>query len=151
MEGFFGLDIAFGAALGALGFGILFNIHTDKLFSVAFVGFVGGLFYDFLIECGQTPVVSLFFASVAISFTSEIFARMLRTPVTSFLVCALIPLVPGGGMYYTMLEIVQDNLNGALVRGIDTVAQACSIAVGCILVSSLMKMYNQFAMRNKHE
>ena len=151
MEGFFGLDIAFGAALGALGFGVLFNIHTDKLFSVAFVGFVGGLFYDWLIECGQTPVVALFFASVAISLTSEIFARMLSTPVTSFLICALIPLVPGGGMYYTMLEIVQDNLNGALVKGIDTIAQACSIAVGCILVSSLTKMYTKYKLRGKHE
>ncbi len=151
MEGFFGLDIGFGAALGALGFGMLFNIHRDKLFSVAFVGFIGGLLYDWFVACGQTPVVSLFFASVAISFTSEIFARMLRTPVTSFLVCALIPLVPGGGMYYTVLEIVRDNLDGALVKGIDTVAQACSIAVGCILVSSLMKMYNNYKFRGNHE
>ena len=151
MEGFFGLDIGFGAALGALGFGILFNIHTDKLFSVAFVGFIGGLLFDFLVECGQSTVVSLFFASVAISFLSELFARMLRTPVTSFLVCALIPLVPGGGMYYTVLEIVRDNLDGALVKGIDTVAQACSIAVGCILVSSFMRMYNNYKLRGKHE
>ena len=66
MEGFFGLDIGFGAALGAFGFGVLFNIHGDKLFSVSFVGFIGGYLYDFLVACGQTPVVSLFFASVAI-------------------------------------------------------------------------------------
>ena len=151
MEGFFGLDIGFGAALGAFGFGVLFNIHGDKLFSVSFVGFIGGYLYDFLVSCGQTPVISLFFASVAICFLSEIFARMLRTPVTSFLVCALIPLVPGGGMYYTMLEIVRDNLDGALVKGIDTVAQACSIAVGCIFVSSMMKMYNKHKIRGNHE
>ena len=54
-------------------------------------------------------------------------------------------------MYYTMLEIVQDNLNGALVKGIDTIAQACSIAVGCILVSSLTKMYTKYKLRGKHE
>ena len=147
MEGFFGLDIAFGAALGSLGFGVLFNIHGDKLFSVAFIGGVGGFIYDFLYSSGQSAVISLFFASVVIAVLSELFARMLRTPVIGFLVCALIPLVPGGGMYYTMLEIVQDNLNGALVKGINTVAQACSIAIGVILVSSLMRMYNKFTSR----
>lgn len=147
MEGFFGLDIGFGAALGALGFGVLFNIHADKLFSVAFVGFIGGYLYDFIVAMGYSSVISLFFASVAIAALSELFARMLRTPVTGFLVCALIPLVPGGGMYYTMLEIVRDNLNGALVKGINTVAQACSIAIGVILVSSIMRMYNKFTNR----
>ena len=137
---------AFGAALGSLGFAILFNIRGDKLFTAAIIGGTGGLVYDLVLK-SHSVVVSLFFASVVISILSEIFARVSKCPVTTFLVCALIPLVPGGGMYYTMLEIVQDNLNGALVRGIDTVAQACSIAVGCILVSSLMKMYNKYANR----
>ena len=138
---------AFGAALGSLGFAILFNIRGDKLFIAAIIGGAGGLVYDVVLKLDHSVVVSLFFASVAISVLSEVFARVSKCPVTTFLVCALIPLVPGGGMYYTMLEIVQDNLNGALVRGIDTVAQACSIAVGCILVSSLMKMYNKYMVR----
>lgn len=138
---------AFGAALGSLGFAILFNIRGDKLFTAAIIGGAGGLVYDIVLNLDHSVVVSLFFASVVISVLSEAFARVSKCPVTTFLVCALIPLVPGGGMYYTMLEIVQDNLNGALVRGIDTVAQACSIAVGCILVSSLMKMYNKYMVR----
>lgn len=138
---------AFGAALGSLGFAILFNIRGDKLFIAAIIGGAGGLVYDVVLKLDHSVVVSLFFASVVISVLSEAFARVSKCPVTTFLVCALIPLVPGGGMYYTMLEIVQDNLNGALVRGIDTVAQACSIAVGCILVSSLMKMYNKYMVR----
>jgi len=138
---------AFGAALGSLGFAILFNIRGDKLFTAAIIGGAGGLVYDLVLKLDYSVVVSLFFASVVISVLSEVFARVSKCPVTTFLVCALIPLVPGGGMYYTMLEIVQDNLNGALVRGIDTVAQACSIAVGCILVSSLMKMYNKYMVR----
>ena len=133
--------------LASVGFAILFNIRKRKILIAGLVGGIGGLTYSILLIVGKSTFLALFVASIVISLSSEICARRFKTPSTTFLVCALIPLVPGGGMYYTMLEIVQDNLNGALVRGIDTVAQACSIAVGCILVSSLMKMYNKYMVR----
>lgn len=138
-----------GAALGALGFAFLFNIRGDKLVVAAFIGGFGGFVYEMVLYLGSTNVMALFFSSIVISALSEIFARVFKCPVTTFLICALIPLVPGGGMYYTMLEIVQNNLTGALVKGIDTIAQACSIAVGCILVSSITKMYAKNKYRYK--
>ena len=139
-----------GAALGSLGFGFIFHIRGNKLWFAALTGGIGGLVYE-LVLGSHSNVVALFFASVVISIFSEIFARVFKCPVTTFLISSLIPLVPGGGMYYTMLEIVQNDINGAILKGIDTISQACSIAVGCILISSIMKMVNQYKIKGKKQ
>lgn len=132
------------AILASLGFAILFNIRGDKLISAAFIGGAGGVSYFLCMEMGNSQVVALFVASMVISILSELFARLQKCPVTTFLICALIPLVPGGGMYNTMLEIVRNNIDGAITVGLDTVIQACSIVIGCMLVSSSLRMFNQF-------
>ena len=67
---------------------------------------------------------------------SELLARRMKTPVTTFLICALIPLVPGGGMYYTMLAIIQGNTMNALEIGIHTLGCAGALALGIALTSA---------------
>ncbi|NBK97418.1 MAG: threonine/serine exporter [Erysipelotrichia bacterium] len=132
------------SVLASLGFAIIFNIRGDKLISVSMIGGIGGITYYFCLQLGYGQVIALFVASVIISLLSEIFARIQKCPVTTFLLCALIPLVPGGGMYYTMLEVVRNNIDGAINAGADTIIQACSIVIGCMSVSSCLRMINQF-------
>lgn len=136
------------AILASLGFAILFNIRGDKLITASFIGGVGGITYYICVQLGYSQVVALFIASMIISIFSEVFARILKCPVTTFLICALIPLVPGGGMYYTMLAVVRNQIDVAINTGVDTIIQACSIVIGCMLVSSCLRMINQFR-RNK--
>lgn len=131
------------ALLASFGFGILFNIRGNKLFAAALIGGAGGLIYDLMLRLGYSEAWNLFVTSSCISLMSELCARFLKCPVTTFLICAIIPLVPGSGMYYTMLEVVQNRLDGAIVLGVDTIIQACSIAIGCILVSSMVQMIYQ--------
>lgn len=138
-----------GAALGSLGFGYLFHVKGYKMCVASFIGGVGGFVYSLSLANGQSNAMSLFFASICVSILSELFARILKCPVTIFLICAIIPLVPGGAMYYTMLEVVQGNNELALAKGIDTIIQACSIAFGCILISSVARMQAQLIKRVK--
>ena len=71
----------------------------------------------------------------------KFFARLCKTPVTTFIVCALIPLVPGGGMYYTMLEVIQGNVQEALVKGLETLSIAGVLALGILVVSTGTQFY----------
>lgn len=139
----------FAAILASLGFAILFNIRGDKLFAAALIGGCGGISYYMSMELGCSQVLALFIASCLISILSEVFARILKCPATTFLICALIPLVPGGGMYYTMLALVRDNIDAAINAGVDTIVQAGSIVIGCTFVSSAMKMMNQYKFRKQ--
>lgn len=137
------------AALASFGFGIIFNIKGNKLFAAALIGGMGGFAYHAALVLGNSQALSLFIASICVSLLSEIFARFLKCPVTTFLICALIPLVPGGGMYYTMLEVVRNHIEQAIIKGVDTIIQACCIAIGCILVSSMTHVFYQFKRKGK--
>lgn len=132
------------AFFASLGFAILFNIRKRKLLIAGIVGAVGGVTYHLLLKFGHSTFLALFVASVIISLLSEVCARYFKAPATTFLVCALIPLVPGGGMYYTMLEIVRSNIDGALIMGMNTIMQAAAIVLGVTLISSSIKMYYKF-------
>lgn len=134
----------FGAIIASFGFGVLFNLKGRKLCVAALIGGLGGIVYQTFLNLGYTDAMGLFVASMSISIASEIFARMIKCPVTTFLICALIPLVPGGGMYYTMLEVVNNNIDAALIRGVATIVQAGSIVIGCTLVSSATRLMLRF-------
>ncbi len=133
------------AFIAAFAFGIIFNIKGKKLFFAALCGSLGWFVYKLSLMLGYTDITSLFLASLALSIYSEIFARILKTPVTTFVVAALIPLVPGGGMYYTMVEAISGNIMKSLETGIKTMASAGALALGIILVSTVTKTF----IRNK--
>lgn len=135
------IQTCLSAFVASLGFGVIFNIHGRKLFIAALCGGIGGLFYALSLAFGISEAISLMLGAMALSFASEISARWLKAPVTTFLVCALIPLVPGGGMYYTMLEMVNGDINQAILLGVDTIVNAGSIAIGCTLISILARQF----------
>lgn len=131
------------AFLSSLGFGILFNIRGKNLIIASFGGALG--WFTFLLASRLQPsmVFPLFLASMVVSIYSEVMARLYKNPVTIFIICAIIPLVPGGGMYYATLEAVKGNLNLALSKGIETLFSAGAIAIGIVFVSSISTIFKK--------
>lgn len=128
------------ALLSSLGFGFLFNIRGRNLIFASFGGAVGWFFYLLFTSYSFSKIFALFIASISVSVYSEIMARALKSPVTIFMICAIIPLVPGAGMYYTMYEITRGNLNASLSIGLETIISAGAIAVATVLVASTTKV-----------
>ena len=127
------------ALIATLTFGILFNIQGKKLAIASLGGGISWFAYLLAASYGKSNVLSLFIASLIAGVFSEAMARIMKTPVTTFVICAIIPLVPGGGMYYTMLDSIRGNINSSLNNGLETLTSAGAIAVGIILVSSTSK------------
>lgn len=127
-----------------LGFCIIFNIKGKNVFYTSFGGGLGWFTYLLLQNLHFSNTFSLFLSSVVLGIYSEILARILKAPVTTFVICALIPLVPGSGMYYTMLETIQGNIYRSLQLGIETIFSAGALAVGIVFVSSITKLLNLF-------
>lgn len=127
------------AFIASFAFGIIFNIKGKNLFFASFCGALGWFVYKISLKLGNSDTTSMFLASIALSTYSEIFARILKTPVTTFVVAALIPLVPGGGMYYTMYEAITGDIITSLEIGIKTLASAGVLSIGIILVSTISK------------
>lgn len=130
--------------IASLGFGIIFNIKGKNLIFAAIGGGLSWFCYLFFKESGMSDVLSFFSSSIIFSIYSEICARKLKTPVTTIIICALIPLVPGAGMYYTMYETITGNVDQAIQLGLNTCASAGSLALGVIFVSTITKQVTHF-------
>ena len=87
---------------------------------------------------GKT-ILAGFFAAMAISLFSEVMARIRRCPVTGYQLVALLPLVPGGGIYYAMGYCLEGDTEQFLSALLDTLGMAAALAVGVILASSLFR------------
>ncbi|OFI05566.1 hypothetical protein CLOACE_15720 [Clostridium acetireducens DSM 10703] len=138
------------ACIASLGYCITFNVKGKKIIYTALGGGIGWFFY--LLTAKLIPsssIFSYFVASTVISIYGEIMARIMKIPVTIFVICAIIPLVPGGGMYYTMFESIQGNANESLLLGINTLSIAGAIAAGILLVSSITKAILFYTNKNK--
>jgi uncharacterized membrane protein YjjB (DUF3815 family) len=137
------------AAVATLSFCILFNIKGRRMYIASFGGGLGWFIYLLFQSFQASTTTSLFFASIALGIFSEVMARIIKTPVTTFILPALIPLVPGGGMYYTMLETVQGNIYSSLEIGLETLSNAGALAVGIVFVSSITRIINHLKSKKR--
>lgn len=138
------------AIISTFGFGIIFNIRGKNLIFASLGGGLAWLIYKLRLSNENSVIEAMFISSIIFSAYSEICARVLKTPVTTFVICALIPLVPGGGMYNTMYATVQGNIDSALELGLNTMAQAGTLAIGIILVSTITRLMTSYKKKFKY-
>lgn len=144
------------AFLGSLGFSVLFNIKRTKLLIAGFGGVISwGIFLLINNFITDNEVFGYFIASMAVTIYSEIFARIKKTPTTTFLVSGIIPMIPGGALYYTMNYALKNDWEMFSKTGTYTVQLAIAIAVGIIVISTLVKLINSilklFTKANKQK
>lgn len=142
------LRMSFVSFIITFGFGILFNIKGKKLLFAALGGGLSWYCYSLPLSLGLSEVSSLFISALVFSTYSEVLARVFKTPVTSFVICALFPLVPGSGMYYTMLATINGDLQNAVHLGINTLANAGTLALGVIFISTITSLI--FRVKRNH-
>ena len=137
------------AGIGALGFSLIFNVRRDLLAATT----LGGI-----LDWGVYLIASWFWGGVFLpsvaaaafaSLYSEAVARMKHAPATVFYIPALIPLVPGGSLYYTMSYAVMGDWEQVQHYGASTAYCALGIAVGMGLVLSVEFTMNQIAARKR--
>ena len=118
------------AKLCAMGLPMGLQCSITAIGSVVLQGAVNGL---------GSSIVAAFLAAVAIGVFSEIMARLRRCPVTGYLLVALLPLVPGGGIYYAMSYCVAGDTDRFLAELLHTFGMAAALAVGAMLASSVFR------------
>ncbi len=123
------------AFLACVGFTLAYNIHGAGKLICGVGGALGWLVY---LLAGET-VLAAFLAAAVIGTYSELMARVRRCPVTGYLLVALLPLVPGGGIYYAMSYCVAGDIQRFLHTLLHTFGVAAALAVGAMLASSLFR------------
>ena len=138
--------------MGCVGYCLVFNIRMRKrmLLLASLGGAVGWCVY---LLCGwlQNDITQSFAAIHAVAAYSEIMARLQKSPATVYLIVGLIPLVPGGGIYYTMEYCINGDMMNFMNTGIHTLGIAGALAIGILLVSACVRILNNIQRRKRRE
>ena len=132
------------SSLSALGFAYIFNVRGKIAWAAAFLGGIGWIIYILSLKAGLSLGTSFFIIGATSTFGSEIIARILKTPVTSLLIPTITPIVPGGGAYYTMFYLFNEQYELAREKAIDTFIMTGSIILGFLLISEIFKLYTKY-------
>ena len=127
------------AAAGTIGFSVLFDLRPRDLPLAAAGAVLGWGCYSLAVAAGSMSS-AFFVAAAVIGIWAEIVAAVAKRPASIYIVCAILPIVPGSGMYQTMLESVRGNLDGSLQAGFTTLMAAGAIAAGLAVSSALSRI-----------
>ena len=83
-----------------------------------------------------------FFPALVATAYAEIMARVLKAPATPILACSIIPLVPGGKLYYTTYYFVVGQMSLFKYTLTETLRIAAGLAVGIIVISVIVNEVN---------
>ncbi|HNQ39907.1 MAG TPA: threonine/serine exporter family protein [Candidatus Cloacimonas sp.] len=135
------------AFLAILGFSIRSNLKGIRIIFTALSGGLCWAFYLVTLYYSKSMLFSVFVAIILVCIYSEIVAPHLKTPVSVFVTCAIIPLVPGRGLFNSMqLYIAGDNLNASKTI-LQTLLIAGTISIAIALVSSVTNLINKLMNR----
>ncbi|MDO5387643.1 MAG: threonine/serine exporter family protein [Clostridia bacterium] len=127
------------AGIASLGFAVLYNVRGKRL-AVPFIGGILGWTLYLMLMFLNNEILQSLIVSMFLSAYTEIAARLIKTPTTTFLLANMIILIPGGKLYYTISSAIKgDWLNFALY-GKETIFMAIAISAGIMVVSSVTKI-----------
>ena len=135
--------------IGCIGFTLLFNIHGPGGLLCALGGVLTWGVYTLALELTGSELAGYFWGAVFASAYSEIMARIRKCPAISYLVVSIFPLIPGAGVYFTMTHAVQGDMALFASQGMFTAAIAGLMAVGILLVSTSVRLYNTWKLQRK--
>lgn len=123
--------------IGTIGFAAIFRLKPLHWIYAAIDGLLTCLTYVILLEATENVFISNLFAAFVCAFGAEIFARMGKAPSTVFILPGIIALVPGGTLYYSMSNLLNENYKDAAQFLLTTVEVAVALGGGIIAASVL--------------
>lgn len=130
------------AFVGCIGFCILFNIHGFGCIICAIGGGLAWAVYGLTLDIFDSVIVASFFGTLLAAGYSEAMARIRKYPAISYLVISIFPLLPGAGIYYTTSYLLQGEVVQCAAKGGETIGIAGALAVGILIVSTTVRLFN---------
>ncbi|PLR96914.1 threonine/serine exporter family protein [Bacillus sp. T33-2] len=129
--------------IASAAFGILFNAPKESLIKCGLSGMFGWMVYIVLENIGFGTVFSTLAASFFITVTSQVFAKIYKTPIIIFSVAGIIPLVPGGLAYDAMRNFVENDYSTAVALAAKATMISGAIAIGLVFSEVINQVIRQ--------
>lgn len=135
--------------IGCTGFSFLFNVRGRGTVLCVFGAVLCWGVYSLVLEMGGNDNAAILLGSVFAAIYAEVMARIRKCPAIGFLVMALLPLIPGSSLYYTMNYAVRSEMTLFANQGMKTIVLSGLMAAGVLLVSTSVRMWTVWKMEHK--
>ena len=136
------------AGVSTFGFAILFRVDFKYIGWGVIAGSLSWAVYLLSGELIPNTFFCALMSAVFATIFSELLAYICKTPTTVFLMQALIPMVPGGSLYYTMSNLIMKDYAAAAIKGIATMEVILGVSGG-VVAASLVVYAIRYIRRNK--
>ncbi len=145
------LIIMFIASVGStIGYAIPVEAPKRSLIPAALSSGFAYLVYLKILDFNGSAAFGAFVAALIMGTLGEFLSRHYKMPATIFVLPQLITLVPGGGMYYTMSYLIQDNMESFVREGVNTFSIAVALSLGIAASSLFSRSLRAFKKRSVH-
>ena len=142
---------AYAAFSSIIAFSIIFGMPKNLLKYATIVGVVSWVIYSYLLYIEVDIVLQAFITGLIVAGMSHIFARVLKAPVTIFLVPGILPLVPGGPIYRSVYYFINDNSGLGNMYFTQTLQIAGAIAMSIFIMDSIFRQTRRYTKRQDYE
>ena len=130
-----------GAFVAVISASITFGVSKKFLMYSGLSGAVSWLVYLVFMKMGVNELLSVFAATLVSALLSHIFARALKAPVTVFQIPAILPTVPGVGMYRTVYYMIIGDKEMTGYYFSKTLQIAGMIAIGIFIMDTVFRTF----------
>lgn len=136
------LIIVISGVVGTLGIVLLFGVENRKIPWTLLAAALTSAAYEISFRMGAGYFLASLIAAALVAAYSDVMAHMLKTPATVIITAGIVPLVPGGMLYYTMLGAVNSDMAMFSEKGKGVLLIAAGLAVGVISVTAISRPIN---------
>lgn len=141
-----------GAFFATISLAIILGVPKKFTALAGLDGAIGWLVYLALGSGEEHIVFRSFAAALIVALVSHSFARILKAPVTVFLISGILPLVPGTGMYRIAYYFIEGDGKLFSYYLSQTILVAGVIAIAIFIMDTIFRIFRQkLPMKRKKE
>lgn len=133
--------------IGVGGVAIMFGVEKKHIPWGILSAIICCVAYELCLIVGWGLLIASLVASLLTSTYSYVLARVLKIPATFMIILGILPLVPGARLYYTMLGLVNSDMDMFYFYGQTVLLIAAGLAVGIIAVTAIFRPINALMKR----
>lgn len=120
-----------------LSFSVVQRVPVKYLFFSALSGSVAWISYLMINNAGHSVMAAAFLSTLILAVFSHVLARIIKAPVTVFLIPGLLPVVPGGSIYRCVYYIIGNNSELSVYYLMETLQIAGAMALAVFIADSV--------------
>lgn len=130
----------FWSFLAIIGFSLRSNLKGPRVLATGFGGGICWAIYLIALYYTNSVLLSVFISIILVCIYSELVARLMNTPVSVFVICVIIPLVPGRSLYYAMRAYISGETMEASRMILQTLLISGTISIAIAIVASFTSL-----------